>query len=279
MLNEIDQALPQLSRAERTVAEWVLANPRATTTATVAEVARATGISEPTVIRFCRSLGVKGFSDFKLRLAAVVGRPVSLAHRDVNPDDSPGDAVSKVLDHSISALHELRARAGQLPFADAVAALAAARQITFGGLGASGRVAEDGAQKFFRLGIPCSTAIDGPTLLQMAAIAQREDVFIAISNQGGWPALVRSMRVARERGATIIALTAAGSPLADTASLLFANGANEDAGIYTPMSSRLAQLAVLDALQVSLALSQGPTAEERLKASKKALTSDISSLG
>jgi len=272
MLNEIDSALPRLSRAEKAVGEWVLANPRLATSATVAEVARAAGVSQPTVVRFCRSLGVKGFSEFKLRLAADVGRPGSFAHRDVAHDDSPTDAVLKVLDSSVSALHALRSRAEALPFADAVGLLGEARQIVFAGLGASGRVAEDGAQKFFRLGIPCSSATDDPTLLQMSAVARRGDVYVAVSNSGRWPAMVRSMKAARNNGADVIALTDPDSPLARSASFLFPRRADEDAGIYTPMSSRLEQLAILDALQVALAVGLGSGAEARLRASKEALS-------
>ena len=276
MLTEIDHALPRLSRAEKAVAEWVLANPRRTTLATVSDVARLTGVSQPTVIRFCRSLGARGFSDFKLQLAASVGRPGSFAHRDVNHDDSPADAVLKVLDSSLTALHALRGRAESLPFAEAVRVLGEARQIVFAGLGASGRVAEDAAQKYFRLGIPCSTATDDPTLLQMSAIATGGDVFVAISNGGQWPAMVRSMQNVRAGDALVIALTDPDSPLAANADVLFPRRVDEDASVYTPMRSRLEQLAILDALQVSLAVSLGPNAETRLRASKEALSSALS---
>lgn len=271
MIDDIDRALPRLSRAERAVGEWVLAHPRRTTSSSVAEIATAAGISEPTVIRFCRSVGADGFRDFKLRLAASSGRSGSLAHRDVSPDDSVDEAVLKVLGSAVSALHEVLDRASALPFAAAVETLRAGRQIVFAGLGASGQVAADARQKFFRLGIPATTATDEPTLLQIGAVAEPADVFVAISHNGRWPALVRSMRSASANGAAVIALTDAASPLAGTADLVFANRVVEDTGIYTPMSSRLAHLAMLDALHVALAISLGPAAEARLKASKEAL--------
>ena len=85
MIDDIDRALPRLSRAERAVGEWVLLHPEQTTSASVAEIAAAAGISEPTVIRFCRSVGADGFRDFKLRLAASAGRGKSLAHSARRP--------------------------------------------------------------------------------------------------------------------------------------------------------------------------------------------------
>ena len=271
MLQQIDHALPRLSRAERTVAEWILEHPRDTTTATIADIAGATGISEPTVVRFCRSMGADGFRDFKLRLAESVGRSGSVVHRDVGPDDSVELAVLKVIDGSIQALGEIRERARNLPFPEAVELLVTARQIVFAGLGASGQVANDACQKFFRLGTPCSAATDTPTLLQMGAIAESEDLFIAVSETGSWPGMVRAMRSARDNGAAVIALTRPDSPLARSATLVFESRAAEDTSVYTPMSTRLAQLAVLDALQVAMAIRLGPSAERRLRASKEAL--------
>ncbi len=272
MLREIDQALPTLSRAERAVAQWILKHPRQATDATIADVAAAAGTSEPTVVRFCRSVGIDGFRDLKLRLAAAVSRPGSYVHKDVNADDSVEEAVTKVLDHSIEALYELRSRLKSLPFDRAVSALAGARQLVFAGLGASGEVARDARQKFFRLGIPCTTATDSPMMLQMAAIAGRDDVFIAMSNSGRWPAITQAMQQARERGAAVIALTDPESPLGRAAGIVLGSRIDEDTNVFTPMSSRLAQLAVLDALQVALAIRLGPVAEECLRRSKKALT-------
>ena len=271
MLHEIDDAIPDLTRAERAVAEWVLKHPRQAKDATIADVARAAGTSEPTVVRFCRRVGVDGFRDFKLRLAEAVSRPGSYVHKVVNPDDTVEEAVTKVLDHSIEALCDLRARLAALPFEAVLAALARARQIVFAGLGASGQVARDAHQKFFRLGIPCSTATDTPMLLQMAAIAESDDVFVTVSHTGRWPAVVQATRLAASRGATTVALTDPRSPLGDAAGIVLGSRVEEDTNIFTPMTSRLAQLAVLDALQVVLAVRLGAGAEERLRLSKKAL--------
>lgn len=271
MLQDIDDAIPRLSRAERAVAEWVLKHPRQATDTTIAELASAAGTSEPTVVRFCRSVGVSGFRDLKLRLAAAVSRPGSFVHKDVSPDDSVDEAVSKVFDRSLQALYDLRARVADLPFEQAVAAMARGRQIVFAGLGASGVVAQDARQKFFRLGIPCTVATDPPMLLQMAAIAQNSDVFVAISHTGRWPVVLRAMQHSMERGATVVALTEPGSPLALAADFVLGGRIEEDTNIFTPMSSRLAQLTILDALQVALAVRLGSAAEERLRLTKKAL--------
>lgn len=271
MLQRIKQGLPQLSRAERRVASWVLAHPRQTTQASVADIARFASTSQPTVIRFCRSVGSGGFREFKLRLVESLSQPASYVHRDVSSEDSIGDAVTKVLDSSILALQEMRSLLGSLPCDEAVSRMAEGRQLIFSGLGASAEVARDARQKFFRLGIPCMAATDSPTILQTAAIATPEDVFVFVSHTGRWPAITEAASIARGRGATVIALAGPESGLAAIATVCFGMLVPEDTSIYTPMSSRLAHLALLDALQVALAIRLGAVAEANLRASKRVL--------
>ena len=270
MLAQIENRLPSLSRAERRVGQWLLAHPRQAAEATLAEVAGACGASEPTVIRFCRRLGLGGFRELTIRLTEALSRPVGYVHRDVLADDKAVDAAIKVLDASIQSLIEVRAELSSIPIERAVAILAGARQIVFAGLGASACVARDACHKFFRLGTPCSALTDTPSILQYAAIAGSADVMLVISKTGQAPEIVRAA-ARRSGGATVIALTDPGSPLAREAALVLPCLPQEDTSVYTPMSSRLAQLALLDAIQVALALALGDPAITKLRASKQAL--------
>ncbi len=271
MLSRIEQSLNDLSRTERKVGEWVIAHPRRAAEATLKEVADATGASEPTVVRFCRSLGLAGFRELTRRLTAAMSQPASYVHSDVTADDDTADAVGKVLDASIHALVELRGELPGMPLVDAVHAMASARQLLFAGFGASGVVATDAWQKFFRLGIPGSAFIDAQGLIQAAAVAAPGDVLVLISHTGEWPDLLRAARLARERGASVIALTRPQSGLAAAADLVLPCEVVEDTSVYTPLSSRLAQLALLDALYTALALERGDDAVERLYRAKRAL--------
>jgi RpiR family carbohydrate utilization transcriptional regulator len=271
MLRRIEQQISELSRAEQRVARWVLDHPKQAARATLAEVARQCGTSEPTVIRFCRHVGLDGFRDFTIRLTEALSRPVSNVHTNVSSEDTVSDAVTKVLDASIRSLIDMRSQLSSMPIEDAVAAMMPARQLAFAGLGASGHVANDACHKFFRLGIPCTALTDPPSILQFAAIAETNDVLVIASHTGHWPELVRASEIARNRGATVIVLTDPNSQLAAACSIMFGCQALEDSSVYTPMSSRLAHLALLDALQVALALAMGSTAVEKLRRSKYAL--------
>lgn len=271
MLQDIEQRVEDLSPAEQRVARWVLGHPRQAAQATLAAVARECGTSEPTVIRFCRHMGLGGFRELALRLTEALSRPASYVHRDVGPNDSASDAITKVMDASIQSLIEIRSQLSTIPIEAAVAALSGARQLAFAGLGASGQVASDACQKFFRLGIPCTALTDTPMILQYAAIAEPRDVLIIASQSGRWPELARAAELAQNNGATVIALTDPKTTLAGAADLLFPFHAPEDSNVYTPMSSRLALLALFDALQVALALALGDPAAEKLRSAKSVL--------
>lgn len=271
MLSLISNAIPDLSRSERRVAEWVLEHPKEATNATLAHIAGECETSEPTVLRFCRSIGLSGFRELGIRLAESLSAPGSYVHRDVSPDDSTSDAVMKVMDASIQSMVDMRAQLSSMPIDETARAMGSARQIAFAGLGASGHVAGDACHKFFRLGIPCSSLTDTPMILQFAAIAETDDVLVLLSHTGRWQEFAQAAEIAKRRGATVIAITNPESDLAGTASILFPCRVVEDTNVFTPMSSRLGQLALLDAILVALALTRGSSATERLRLSKDAL--------
>lgn len=271
MLSLIANAIPDLSRSEKRVAKWVLEHPREATNATLAHIASECETSEPTVLRFCRRLGLGGFRELGIRLAESLSAPGSYVHRDVSPDDSTSDAAMKVMDASIQSLVEMRTALSSMPIDETTRAMASARQIAFAGLGASGHVARDACHKFFRLGIPCSSLLDTPMILQFASIAEPDDVLVLLSHTGRWQEFAQAAALARERGATVVAITNPESELSKAASILFPCRVVEDTNVYTPMSSRLGQLALLDAILVALALVRGSAATERLKLSKDAL--------
>ena len=275
MLSTINRVLPDLSPAERRVARWVLMHPKEAAEGTLARLAREAETSEPTVVRFCRRIGLSGYRELAIRLTEALSNPASYVHRDVKSDDATADAVLKVMDASIRSLIDMRRELSSMPVDEAVSAMREARQIAFAGLGASGHVANDACHKFFRLGIPCTSLTDTPMILQFAAIAEPEDVLVLLSHTGRWTDFARAARLARERGATVIALTNPDSPIAAEARLLFPCQFIEDTSVYTPMSSRLAQLALLDAIHVALALARGEIASDRLRRSKDALKADF----
>lgn len=273
MLEQIRRQISEFSPSEGRVANWVLAHPREVAGATLASVAEACGASEPTVVRFCRRLGLRGYRELTMRLTESLSRPSSYVHKSVAANDSTQEAVHKVLDSSIQSLIEVRNSLSALPIEAAIDILHSAKQVAFMGFGASGSVANDANQKFFRLGIPCTSLSDTPSMLQFAAISSSNVVSVMISHSGEWDDLVETARASRESGATVIALTHPNSRLARSADLVLACHTDEDTNVYTPMNSRLAHLSLLDAIHVALALRLGEQAAENLRLTKQVLQS------
>lgn len=271
MLNRLRQQQARLSAAEQRVAAWVVEQPHTVVRAALATVARASGASEPTVIRFCRSLGCSGFRDFKVRLAQDLASHQNYIHHDVHDGDRAPEIIAKIAERTMHVLADTRDSLSASAIDRAAAAMQAARQIQFLGIGASGIVARDAQHKFFRLGVPCVAHADGPTMLQAASIADAADCFVAISNSGRSPEIVQACATVAAGPACLITITAPASPLSRLAHIAVDVDTHEDGNVYTPTNSRLAHLLVLDILQVSVALRLGDDARENLRKTNQVL--------
>ncbi|NLR75548.1 MULTISPECIES: transcriptional regulator HexR [Leeia] len=271
MLNKIRHQLDTLPKAERLVAEQVLTQPRWAVEAPVAEIARLARVSQPTVIRFCRSLGCDGLSDFKRRLANSLASGVPFVHSSVVMGDSVSDLGAKVFDNTISALLKCRNDLSAVALQQAIELLASARRIEFYGQGNSGIIAQDGQHKFFRYGIPAVAYSDPHVHRMAAAVLDPGDVVVAISASGRSADILHSVQMAQSVGANVIAITPSGTPLARAATVTLAADAQEDVEIYAPMLSRIVQLVIIDVLSVGVALKRGSDAVTHLEKVKKSL--------
>ncbi|WP_054018991.1 MurR/RpiR family transcriptional regulator [Piscinibacter sakaiensis] len=262
MLNRIAASRAALSPAERRVAALLLEDPRDFVQRPVAELAGRAGVSKPTVVRFCRSVGYDGLADFKRKLAGTVNEGVPFVHRAVDEDDKPGDIVVKLIDNTVSALLRYRNEAASHAFERAISALTeaglAGRRIEFYGIGNSGIVALDAQHKFFRLGVHVQAIIDPHVQVMSATMLRPGDCVVAISNSGRSRDLLEALEIARRKGAVTVLITCSGSPLALTAQgsnqVLLAVDHPEDHDRYSPMVSRLLHLTVIDILTTAVAL-------------------------
>lgn len=258
ILGQIRRARSELSPAELRVADLVLAQPRSVLNDPIAEIARAAGVSQPTVIRFCRSLGCEGLSDFKLRLASGLTGTVPVTHTQVNTNDSMLELGAKVLGNTASAILQVRSHLNRDTIDRAIETLLAAHRIEFFALGHYGVVAQDAQFKFLRFGMPCGAYTD-PRLQLLAADVLREgDVAVVISSGGRLPELLSVVEKAHERGAKVVAITASQSPLAKKADVTLIVDHIEDIATHLPMVSRILHLLVIDILAVGIAMRRNP---------------------
>lgn len=271
MLEKINTHLELLSKSERKVAEVILLSPQTAIHSSIAILARTADVSEPTVNRFCRRLGSKGYPDFKLHLAQSLANGTPYVNRNVDEDDSVDSYTHKIFESAMASLEQVKNSLDIAAVNRAVDLLTQAKKISFFGLGASAAVAHDAMNKFFRFNIPVVYSED-IVLQRMSCMNSSEgDVVVLISHTGRTKMLVELSALARENDATVIAITSPRSPLALEASLTLALDVPEDTDMFMPMTSRLAQLTVIDVLATGFTLRRGAKFRDNLKRVKDAL--------
>lgn len=276
MLERIPERLDSLPPAERKVASVVLNHPERVMRGTLLSVAREAEVSEPTVLRFCRSLGFHSFNDLKLDLAHALARrdaqavPSTLPAR-VQAQDSVAVATDKVFQTTIDALARTAQELPRPAIERAALAIVKARRVVIFGFGASAIVAADAQHKLFRLAVAAVAYSDAHLQAMAAATLGPEDVVLAVSQTGQPRDLVETASVALQGGATLVAVTRPSSPLAKIATILIPVDVEEALEIWTPMVSRLAHLVTIDALVVGVALLAPPSSAECLRRMRAAL--------
>jgi RpiR family carbohydrate utilization transcriptional regulator len=263
MLDRIQSALQSLAPAEQRVGKLLLNDPRSFASTPVADLADRAQVSKPTVVRFCRSMGYKGLSDFKLKLAGSLSEGVPFIHRNVGAQDSSNDVLVKVIDNTVTAFLKYRNDASSDAIDKAAEAIALThkkgKRLEFFGVGNSGIVAQDAQHKFFRLGFHTISHSDGHMQIMSASLLGPGDCLVVFSNSGRTRDLLDSCEIAKKHGATTIVVTASGSPLASAGKIHLAADHPESYEKFSPMVSRLLHLMIVDVLATTVALRIGST--------------------
>jgi RpiR family transcriptional regulator, carbohydrate utilization regulator len=261
-----------LRAAERRVAEYVLAAPDKVIYQSISELAENAGTSEPTVIRFCRTLGFKGYHDLKIRLAQDLVPEVKNIHEDVRPGDDAATLSRKVLTANALAIQDSLETLEPALVERAIRLLARASRIEFIGFGGSAPVAMDAYHKFFRLGIPCGWQDDPHMQAMAASLMTPQCVVVAISHSGSSKDIVETLEIAKGAGAATIAIVSQRkSPVATIADVALCVHTRETGFKPEPMSSRIAHLSVIDVLSVGVALRKSRTFVASVQKTRKAL--------
>ncbi len=263
MLERIKSTLPNLSPAEQRVGKLLLTDPRTFATLPVAELSERAKVSKPTVVRFCRSMGYEGLSDFKLKLAGSLGEGVPFIHRNVGAQDNSSEVMVKVIDNAVTAFLKYRNDASSAQIDKAAEAIALThkkgKRLEFFGVGNSGIVAQDAQHKFFRLGLHTISHSDGHMQIMSASLLGPGDCLVVFSNSGRTRDLLDSCEIAKKNGATTVVVTASGSPLANAGKIHLAADHPESYEKFSPMVSRLLHLMIVDVLATTVALRIGST--------------------
>jgi len=272
-LTIVQNKYSSLTTVEKRIADYVLEHPADVIASSTKVLAERTGVAASAINRFCKTLEYEGFTDFKLSLALELGNQ---SNDEVLCAVSSGDNVSTVFDKvfqsSIRTLQDTRAMLDEKQLQEIVKILDEANQIVFFGIGTSSTIAIDAHYRFMQLGYRVSVFSDALYMRVAAANVGIGDVAVGISHSGATREVIETMRLAKEQGATTIAITSyQDSPICkftDQSIVVYSDDQNYP---VEAVSARMAHICLLDALMVALSVRHYDEAQDHLRKRNQAL--------
>lgn len=269
----VNERWEALSKTERKAADYMVEHPKELIYASITELAEATGTSEATITRLCGKLGYRGFQALKVGVAQEVVTPQEQIHEELRGDDPADVIIDRIFASALQTLTMTQKALDSRAVEAAIDAIFHAGRLVILGCGNSGSIAMDAHHKFLRIGMNVHGYTDGH--MQMIAVSslQPGDVVLGISHSGSSRDIAEALQLAREKGATAISLTSSGvSPVSKQADIRLHTYSQETKYRTYAISSRMAELTIIDTLYTGVALRMGDRAIANFEALEKALT-------
>ena len=255
VVNRIRVRYESLGPRTRALADYVIENPMEVAGLSITQLAEATNVSEGSIINFCRQLGLKGFQQLKLSLAQEVVQPVQFIHEDLQPDDDTRTICRKMFHAGEQALRDTLSVLDPNAISAAVDMIRDAKRIEIYGIGSSAPIAEDAQYRMLRIGLDAKVVVDSHIQAISASRTGPDVVVLTISHSGATHETLAATRLAKEAGAKVIVVTNfASSPIQAFTDLKLFTMSRETKFRTEAMTSRIAQLCVIDALIAALAM-------------------------
>lgn len=265
-LGRIRIAQPTMAKGARRIADFILDHPQEVIGMSVTELSEAAKVSEGSIINFCRGIGLSGFQQMKLSLAQEIVQPVQFIHEDLLREDDLETVSRKIFHSGMQALRDTLSVLDTVALAAAVEAVRKAKRVEVYGIGSSAPIAEDAQYRMLRIGLDVRAVTDSHIQAISASRCDPEVATITISHSGATHETVTATRLAQEAGATTIVITNfARSPIRAHAAIVLTTMARETRFRTEAITSRIAQLCVVDALIAGLALADYDRATDVLK--------------
>ncbi|MBO4283263.1 MAG: MurR/RpiR family transcriptional regulator [Clostridia bacterium] len=268
---KIKMLYDRLGAAEKKIADWIAANPGKIISLSIVELAEQCKCSEATIVRFSKKIGLEGYQDLKISLASENTTTVSTTISAADPADVMFD---KVCNEIYCSLELTKKALDPAALSAAAKAICSAGKIAVFGLGNSASVALDAGHKFIRAGLNATAYSDNHMQMIVASHLSVGDVVIGVSHSGSSKDIVDALKVAKEHGATTIAITNVGrSPIDKVADIVLHTSSSETAYSILALNSRIAQLAIVDTLYYYVVFNLSDKAIESIKETERSLQS------
>ncbi len=254
-LVRINNLLPNMHDTEKRIAQIILDNPDEITHMPVKRISQMAGVAESSIVRFCQKLGYKGISDLKINLARSIMPANEITISEISQYDSPREIAQKIYNSSKKALDDTLTMLDFDAYEKAVVAILSAKRIEFYGIGTSAQIAYDAYYRFMRVGFPAFCATDPHISRISSSLLTKNDLAVAISHTGRTIDTIRTLEIAKEAGATTLCITSyLQSPITEIADICLVTTTAETQYLREAVSSRIAQIALLDALYTTVSV-------------------------
>lgn len=261
-----------LRASEKRIADYILKNPNEIIYLSISALAEKCNTSETSVIRLCKALDYRGYQDFKINIAKALIEPEQQIHEDVTSQDEVPELIKKVMYSNARAIEDTMQVLSHGQVELTIEAIKNAGRLEIYGLGGSGFVAMDAQHKFFKYGINCTAYVDSHMQAMSASALKAGDVAIGISHTGSSKDLVETLEIAKKAGATTVCITGGmKSPITKVSDIVLMVMSREQSYKPEPMSSRIAQLCIIDILAIGVALSRPDAVLDNLEKMRGAL--------
>ncbi len=241
----------RFTNTEKKVADYILENTTDVIYMSITDLAEACDVGESSVFRFCKTLKLKGYQEFKIALAhsTTAESEMSQLTSEVTMEDTIAELSSKILTTTVNALTETNDLINSADIEKAVEYIIQGNRVHFFGVGSSLMTALEAKNKFMRITNKTECTIDSHLQIMSASLMTESEVAVLISYSGSTKDTIEVAKVAKERGAKIIAITRfAKSPLTSYADITLLCGANEGPLQGGSLTAKIAQLYLLDLL-------------------------------
>ncbi|MFZ2636487.1 MAG: MurR/RpiR family transcriptional regulator [Rectinemataceae bacterium] len=265
---------PYLSKKHKQIVEKMMSDPHEIINLSISELSDMLQVSEGSIVLLCKKLGYKGYHDLKLKLAQEIASQSDI-HEEINQKDSIEEVLKKVFNSSIQTLSDTLNVLNVSALTKAAQAIIDKKRIMVIGTGISGIVAKDLWMRFFRIGIDVALYDTQSTIKMAVSIADPGTVVFAITHSGSTSTIVESLKLAHENGCTTIVLTNyLNSPASKVAGIVLLTSSRETGVREEEMTSRIAQLAVIDSLFVYVTNSDYEEAVKKLDKTRLAVADE-----
>lgn len=272
-VRKIQSYYSRLSEKEKNIADYIIEHQQHIIHSTINEIAETLNVADATVFRFCKRIGFSGFQEMKITLAAEITKPIQQIHEEISEQDDVHTIATKVFKSNKQALENTLALLTPEAIEKATSMLSNASKIYFFGTGGSAVIAMDAYHKFLRIGIPSFAFIDAHFQLMSASQMTPNDVAVIISHSGVNKDTIHILNTVREAGAKVIAITAfPKSIIAQKANIALFTTSEETEYRSEALSSRIAQLSLIDALYVNLMVLHREQSKSALNKLRKAIS-------